>query len=396
MFLSKSLQDLCNQQKSRFQRWAVLLLIACTCLPLSAEDTDDNVLTNDEWEQLDVSVERALEWMAKSQQRDGSFPTLPTGQPGVSSLCVMAFMAHGHVPGTEPYGQNVERALKFILSCQRENGLLALVAPGGPTITRNISGDIGTPAAYNHAISALTVSELYGMSAEQKARDMEQAITKALAASLVMQRWPKETAEDHGGWRYVNDFDTWDSDVSVTGWELMFLRSARNAGFDVPEESVNDAVAYIRRAFNKEVGTFEYIINDEDTRSRGMAGAGILALAHSGLHDSLEAKRAGEWLLEQSFANYNQIETFGQIVYAHDRYHYGIFNSCQGMYQLGGKYWAEFFPPIVRVLVDNQRPDGSWDTDSHMFDSRYGNAYTTALMVIALGAPNQLITIFQR
>jgi hypothetical protein len=376
---------------------ALLMALAC-CSPniLRGQSASDEVLSDTERDALDASMERALAWIAASQQPDGSFPTLPTGQPGVTSLCVMAFMAHGHVPGSEPYGKNVERALKYILGCQKENGLLALVGPRGPEITRNISGEIGTPAAYSHAISALTVSELYGMSTEQQAKDMEEAITKALAASLVMQRWPKETEADHGGWRYVNDFDTWDSDVSVTGWELMFLRSARNAGFDVPEKSVNDAVAYIRRAFNKEVGTFEYIINDSDTRSRGMAGAGILALAHSGLHDSPETKAAGEWLLEQSFANYNQIETFGQIPYAHDRYHYGIFNSCQGMYQLGGRYWAEFFPPVVRTLLANQRPEGSWDADSHMFDAPYGNTYTTALMVIALGAPNQLITIFQR
>lgn len=37
---------------------------------------------------------------------------------------------------------------------------------------------------------------------------------------------------------------------------------------------------------------------------------GSSRLSHAGLHDSLEAKQAGEWLLKQSFANYNQIETF--------------------------------------------------------------------------------------
>lgn len=62
------------------------------------------------------------------------------------------------------------------------------VGPRGPEISRAVSGDIGTPAAYSHAISALTLSESYGMSTEHKASDMERAITKALAASLVMQR----------------------------------------------------------------------------------------------------------------------------------------------------------------------------------------------------------------
>ena len=42
-----------------------------------------------------------------------------------------------------------------------------------------------------------------------------------------------------------------DSDLSVTGWHLMFLRSARNAGFDVPDRAIADAVAYIRRTFSE-------------------------------------------------------------------------------------------------------------------------------------------------
>jgi len=47
-------------------------------------------------------------------------------------------------------------------------------------------------------------------------------------------------------------------------------------------------------------------------------------------------------------------------------------------------------------MLDNQQQDGSWATDSHMFDSQYGNSYTTALVLLALGAPNQVLPIFQR
>ena len=51
-----------------------------------------------------------------------------------------------------------------------------------------------------------------------------------------MQLWPKDSPADRGGWRYIHDLDDVDSDLSVTGWQLMFLRSARNAGFEVPNE----------------------------------------------------------------------------------------------------------------------------------------------------------------
>jgi hypothetical protein len=66
------------------------------------------------------------------------------------------------------------------------------------------------------------------------------------------------------------------------------------------------------------------------------------------------------------------------------------------MYQLGGRYWEQFFPGVVKTLLANQQSDGSWPAESHFHDAQFGNAYTTALMVLTLGAPNQLLPIYQR
>ena len=96
---------------------SISLLIAMCSLARGQDDSPTSVLTDDQWDEVDESVERALDWLASQQNRDGSFPTLPTGQPGVTSLCVLAFLAHGHVPGSEPYGSTIERALEYILSC---------------------------------------------------------------------------------------------------------------------------------------------------------------------------------------------------------------------------------------------------------------------------------------
>ena len=81
---------------------------------------------------------------------------------------------------------------------------------------------------------------------------------------------------------------------------------------------------------------------------------------------------------------------------ASDRYHYGLFTCCQAMYQLGGKYWEQFYPPAVEAVLANQQADGSWPVDSQYHDAPYGKAYSTALVVIMLGAPNQLLPIYQR
>jgi hypothetical protein len=93
----------------------------------TADDTPTNVLSSDEWKRVDAAVDRALNWMAAQQQEDGSFPSLETGQPAVTSLCMMAFISHGHSPGNGEFGARLERATDFVLSCQKESGILAKV-----------------------------------------------------------------------------------------------------------------------------------------------------------------------------------------------------------------------------------------------------------------------------
>ncbi|MEX2317875.1 MAG: prenyltransferase/squalene oxidase repeat-containing protein [Pirellulales bacterium] len=353
------------------------------------------MLSSQEWQRVDASVGRSLAWMAAQQQPDGSFPTLDHGQPAITSLCVLAFMVHGHVPGDGKYGLQLERAIEFVVRCQRRNGLLALAGPDEPEIPRDARRDMADATAYNHAIGALTLSEVYGMSGAQRAKALQPVIEKALAASLTMQQWTKNRAVDRGGWRYVNHYDQADSDVSITGWELMFLRSARNAGFDVRKEPIDEAVDYIRRSFNQGRGSFGYALGVDESPSRGSSGAGILALAHAGFHNSEEAQQAGKWILERNFDAYNQPGYPGYSP-LRERYHYSLLMCCQAMYQLGGPMWQEFYPRTVKAVLANQQPDGSWPADHHQMDSAFGTCYTTALVVISLGAPNQLLPVFQR
>jgi hypothetical protein len=134
--------------------------------------------------------------------------------------------------------------------------------------------EIGETACYNHGIASLMLSEVYGMSAAPRAQKLQQAIAKSLAVTLQRQRWPKDDPGDQGGWRYLDDTSALDSDLSVSGWELMFLRSARNAGFVVPAKPIDDAVAYVRRCFDPREGVFVYSLSHPE-QSHGMAGAGI-------------------------------------------------------------------------------------------------------------------------
>ncbi|HEY2761653.1 MAG TPA: hypothetical protein VGI75_12945, partial [Pirellulales bacterium] len=272
----------------------------------SRDDTPANVLSHDTWQRVDGSVNRALTWLAAQQQPDGSFQTLQNGQPAVTCLCILAFMAHGHGPSDGTYGPRIERAIDYTLKCQKENGLITLIGPDGPVISREVEALIGKCAVYNHGISSLTLAEIYGSTKSVDPKRIEKVINRALVATLTMQRWPKDKPADIGGWRYLNDYDETDSDLSVTGWQLKFLRSARNAGFNVPQQPIDDAVGFVKRCYSPRFGGFQYASNGADSRSRGMAGAGILALAHAGFHNAPEALSSGNWLLAHDFSDYNQ------------------------------------------------------------------------------------------
>jgi len=377
----------------------LLGLLSCLEQNLQAQnsnsESEQDVLTPAEWKRVDQGVERSLQWLASQQQSNGSFPTLPQGQPGVTSLCVMAFASHGHLPGEGPYGEQLNRALDFIIRCQKPNGLLTTVGPLGRKISRDVEYKIGVSAVYNHTIASLVLSEVYGIGGSEQATRLQPIIEKALQTSLAMQFWPKERPIDQGGLRYLKPYKNIHSDLSLTGWHLMFLRSAKNAGFEVPEEPVQQAVNYVRRCFNSRYGVFEYTARDGDGRSRAMAGAGVLAFAHAGLHHSQEARRSGDWIRKYHFDRYNRVEEFTRQ-YPKDRYHYGVFNCCQAMYQLGGEHWQQFFPRVTKTLLANQARDGAWQAENHPEDRKFGRAYTTALVVLALGAPNQFLPVFQR
>src|SRR6266480_4631650 len=81
---------------------------------IRTDDLPREVLSTEEWRRVDNSVDRGLTYLAAQQQPDGSFPTDSVAQPGVTSLCVLAFMAQGHNPGSGRYGEQLDRAVRYI------------------------------------------------------------------------------------------------------------------------------------------------------------------------------------------------------------------------------------------------------------------------------------------
>lgn len=356
--------------------------------PSVLEDPTHDILAPDQWREVQSSIDRALVWLASRQLPNGSFPSQETGQPAVTALCALAFLSAGHLPGEGPYGKQLNQAIDYVLSCRRQGGLITLLPPDAQLVPYNAAH----AAIYNHAIGGLALAESFGMTRWSRPEDMREAIQAAVQFVLERQAILKQRAADIGGWRYARSWSESESDLSVTSWQILFLRSARNAGFSVPSQCIDEAIKYVQRCYDPRQKAFLYGLTGGDRHvTRAMTGAGILSLSLAGLHQTEMARNAGNWLLSRPFDVY----LYSPGSSGEERYFYALFYCSQAMFQLGDPYWEKFYPVMVRTLISHQAAAGHWDAESGG-DGMFGNAYTTALTVLALSTPYQLLPICQR
>lgn len=365
---------------------------ACAVLALvflqSATAADNGLpeaLSERQWTAVEKSVDRGLKWLATRQLENGSFKGDEVGQPAITSFAIMAYLSRGHRPGSGPYGNAINRGIDFVLATQRQNGLFTYADAVGPYK----KGKPSHTATYNHAIAGLMLGEVYGMCEGDRTLRIRRAIEKGLELTWQMQFARKDREEDRGGWRYLYKRDEIDSDLSVSGWHLMFLRSAKNAEFDVPREFIDAAMGYIKRCYIADrEGTFTYSPGDRRDANEAMTGIGALSLALGGLYDDRRVLEAGDWLLENPLDH--------DFYRRSGRYYYTAYYCTQAMAQLGGKHWKKFYPVVAAEILDHQEKEGNWKVPSDAKEKELGKTYFTTLAILTLTPPYQLLPIYQR
>ena len=338
-----------------------------------------NLLTETRAKEVEAAIDKGLAFLARQQRPDGTFLQSPIGEPGVSGLCLMAFMSRGHLPGRGLYAEQLNKTVTFILNSQQNDGLISRQR-------ERLSSQ------YNHGISALSLSELYGMSEPADEDKFRKVIEQAIVFTGQHYPQPKTYPDDAGSWRYLNRRGASDGDLSVTSWNVMFLRSAKNSGFDVDPKMVEDAIAYMKRLYDPQRKTFRYEIHTDDpehNHTRGMAGAGVLSMSLAGEHHSEQAENAARYILKRPFDQY------ARPIPGEQYPSYAAFYCSHGLFQMGGEYWDEFFPQLVNTLLKAQRADGSWIMMAGN-EAQFGPSYVTALAILALTPPYQMLPIFQR
>jgi hypothetical protein len=316
-------------------------------------------------DKIDASLDRAVAYLAAHQEKDGSFKSDMPQNTAITSLCVMAFLAKGYTPGTGPYGDVINRGVDFVMSTQKPNGML-------------ISNSASHGPMYCHTISTLMLSEVSGMLDAPRQAKLDDALAKSIKLLLSAQEVEKPSLHV-GGWRYQDNSN--DSDMSVTGWALMSLRSARNNGAPVPKECVDKAVRFVMNCRCPD-GGFGYT----GPAAPGLArtGTALLCLELCGHHRDPAAIAAGDWILA------NLPKQFGG---AH--FYYGIYYCSQSMFQLGDRYWERWAVNMYDMMLKYQRKDGSWPQGVSA-EAVAGTTYSTAMSVLALSVSCRQLPIYQR
>lgn len=312
--------------------------------------------------ELDAAVQRGLAALVKDQVEDGSFESSRFGKNiAVTALACIALMGDGNLPGRGAYGKNVERGLEFVLSCSTETGLLASESANGPM--------------YGHGFATLFLGEVYGMTRGGGETALSARVHEALvkAVNLIVR-----SQNEEGGWRY--NPVPYDADVSVTICQIMALRSARNAGIEVPKQAIDKAVEYVRKCQNPD-GGFRYQAS-VGFSAWPRSAAGVASLYYAGIYEGNDIERGVKYLRDNAAP--------GEKNTSNAHYFYGHYYAVQTMYLAGGEDWAAWWPAIRSELLSKQEADGTWA------DQSIGPTYGTAMSLIILQMPKRFLPIFQK
>jgi hypothetical protein len=357
------------------------LTLALLTLPLSPAPPDargENLP-----DKYQAMADRALEWLAKQQHRDGHWETNGQFHSAMTAMAGIVMLMEGSTIREGKYRDHIRRAVDYLMSNSNRNGLIG--QPNG--------ANQGLGYLYGHGFSILFLSQLVGEEDDPERRaKLEDLLNRAVDFTCKAQT-------SRGGWGYVsaadgNDFD--EGSVSVT--QVQALRAARNAGIVVPKQAIDKTHEYLRKCTTSRGGLIYSLQSGGGGERPTITVAGIASMFSSGEYNSPLAK---QWLkFVQPLIPINSVgsDQFGHSEYTHMYY-------AQVAYMLGEDGYAKMFPesrPSERLtwskyrgeffefLANKQNRDGSWH------GTAIGPVYTTCCYLTVLQLDKGTLPIYQR
>ena len=312
-----------------------------------------------------TAIKQGLEYLKRKQVREGRFAGA-FGAAGysrgvaVASLAGLAFMCSGSTPFDGKYASCVRRCAEYVLRNCRDTGY---IAAQNETQASNM---------YGHGYAMLFLSQVYGMGLNNKVKER---LAKAIKLTCKVQN-------HEGGWRYQPVKS--DADLSITICQIMALRAAHSAGFEVPNEVRERTLKYVEACQNKD-GSFNYTKRG-GRQTVALAAAGVVSYYSAGIYEGERIDSALKWIFDRRPGHVDA------KVVSPMNYYYAHYYAVQAMWHAqiqAPHYWNEWYPAIRDELIDDRMTGpGTWQ------DPRIGGEFATAMACIILQMPMNYVPVF--
>jgi len=350
-------------------------------------------------EGTEKAVEMGLDFFARHQFPDGHwslhelpgnlrYPDPALGQmrsdSAATGLVLLTYLGAGYTHLDDKHRAIVDRGIDWLVRNQQPDGDL-FSKVGGSKYTW----------LYSHGIAAIALCEAYGMTQDPELREPARKAVDFIVSTQHPTR---------GGWRYKPFKPDQETDTSVSGWQLMALKSAQMAGLDVPQKAFDRVDAWLdQAAVPNQEGRYVYNPYAADTPEQregrkpnlAMTAEAMLMRMYLG-HQSNEPNLiAGADYLKE---NLPAVESKGRP--ARDCYYW--YYATQAMFQMQRDYWPAWNDRLREISESSQVEEGetagSWHPHKPVQD-RWGHAggrlYVTAMHLLMLEVYYRHLPLFQ-
>jgi hypothetical protein len=327
----------------------------------SLEHRQETALARGGTLQSEKAVERALEWLAAHQMPNGSWSLVHSesqcngrcshdganerDEPAATGLALLTFLGAGYTHKSGKYQEVVNKGIYYLLQIMEENGNT------GNFLHRSSRG------MYNHGIAAFALCEAYQMTADKDLRKPTQMVVNFIVQGQAYT----------GGWRYKPKEP---GDMTITGWQMMALKSAHGAGLNVPPTTivlVDDFLASVEMPN----GIFYGYIKPERDATCSSVGQ-LLRMFRGRPHSDTRVLELAQFIEKQGRSGDNMYYNYYATLF---------------MFHVGGRTWEQWNGKMRDYLVEKQSQNGH-EAGSWFFDQEYskvgGRLYTTCMCAMML------------
>jgi hypothetical protein len=309
------------------------------------------------------AVKLGLKWLAEHQKDNGSWsfnhgPDAPGAladcTTAATGLALLAYLGAGHthkfVKGPNEYRNNVNRGLNYLMG-QMKKG-----KDGGDLRGKVVSNE----GMYAHGIATLALCEALAMTKDGKLRGSAQQ-----AIDFIVNAQDKVG----GGWRYKPGEP---GDTTVTGWQVMALKSGKAAGLKVPDDVVQKAQKFLDTASVAGGAQYAYVPG-AGPGTPAITAIGLLCRMYLGWTPEIPALDKGVQYLSDTGPSPDNI--------------YYNYYATQAMHHWGGDRWKAWNKTMRDRLVATQVQEGdaagSW-APAGEHSGAGGRLYQTTLSIMTL------------